>query len=63
MTQSGHLYAICCRPEVASDIICGRNVKTVEVYALESVETASASTFRYIKKMHGGWGCDGRPQR
>ena len=33
MTQNEHVYAICCRQEVASDVVFGRNVKAIEGYA------------------------------
>ena len=51
MTQNDHVYAICCRPEVASDVvICRENVKTVEICALLNFEVVSFSSFRDIKK-------------
>ena len=40
-----HVYAICCRPEVASDVISGENAKTIEGYAVLNFEIASLSSF------------------
>ena len=34
LDQNEHVYAIFCRPEVASDVISGASVKTVECYAV-----------------------------
>ena len=31
MIQTEHVYAICCRPEVAGEVISGENEKTIEV--------------------------------
>ena len=46
MTQNEHVYAICCRPEVAGDVISSENVKTVEGYVMLNFETATISSFR-----------------
>ena len=46
MRQEEHVYAICCRPKVAYDVISGRNVKTIEGYVLLNAEAASFSSFR-----------------
>ena len=47
MTQNEHVYAMCCRPEVAGDVIPGESVKTSEGYALLNFEAASIiSSFR-----------------
>ena len=46
MTQNEHVYASCCRPEVAGDVISGENVNTIERYALLNFEAASFSSFR-----------------
>ena len=46
MAQNEHVYAICCRPEAAGDIVSGEEVKTVEGYALLNFETANISSFR-----------------
>ena len=51
MTQNEQGYAICCRPEVAGDVISGENVKTIEGYAALNFEAASFSSFRDIKKI------------
>ena len=52
MTENEHVYAICCRPEVAGDVIPGKNVKTIECYAVLDFEVASFSSSRDIKKIH-----------
>ena len=41
MTQNEHVYEICCRLEVADDVISGENVKTVEGQAVLNFEVAS----------------------
>ena len=41
MTQNEHVYAICCRPEVAGDVISGENVKTGKGYTMLNFEAAS----------------------
>ena len=46
MTQNEHDYAICCRPEVAGNVIASENAKTVEVYVALNFEDASISSFR-----------------
>ena len=45
MTQNEPVYAICCRPVVAGDVISGENVKTVERYTLLNFEVASFGSF------------------
>ena len=50
MTQNEHAYAICCRTEVANDVISGRNVKTTEGYIVVNFEIASSSSFRDFSK-------------
>ena len=52
MTQNEHLHAICCRPEVASDVISCENAKTVEGYALLYFAVASSSSFGDIQRNH-----------
>ena len=49
MTQIEHVYAICCRREVAGDVISGENVKTIEGYTVLNFEVASFCSFRRIK--------------
>ena len=49
MTQIEHIYAICCRPEVAGDVISIGNVKTIEGYAVLNFEVGSFSSFEKIK--------------
>ena len=57
MTQNEHAYTICCRHEVAGDVISGENVKTTESYAVLNFEVASFNSFRDIKKtFHDGGG-------
>ena len=51
MTQNKHVYAICCRLQVAGDVASGENVKTIEGYALLNFEDASFSSFRDIPKI------------
>ena len=46
MTQSERIYAICCRPEVAGDVIFAESVKTIESYAVLNFEAASFSSYR-----------------
>ena len=46
------VYAICCRPEVAGDVISGESVKTIEYYAALNFEVASFSSFRDIPKKY-----------
>ena len=40
MTQNEHVYAVCCRPEVAGDPLSDDNVNTIEGYALLNFEVA-----------------------
>ena len=51
MTKSEHVYAICCRPEVAGDVISGENVKTSRGYAVLNFEDVIFNNFRDIKKL------------
>ena len=53
MTKNEHIYAICCRPEVAGDDISRENVNTIGGYALFNVEVANSSSFRDIKNHLG----------
>ena len=48
MTQNEHVYVICCRQEVAGDVISDENVKTTEGkgQALLNFEAASISSFQ-----------------
>ena len=43
MAQNEDVYVICCWPEVASDVISGGDVKTIEGYAVLNFEIASMS--------------------
>ena len=46
MTQNEDVYAICCQPEVAGDVISGATVKTIEGYAVLNFEIASIRSFQ-----------------
>ena len=48
MAQNEHVYAICCRPKAAGEVISGGNVKTTEGYDVLNFETASFRSFRDI---------------
>ena len=52
MVQNEHIYVICCRLEVAGDVISGENEKTIEGYAVLNFEVASFSSFRDVPKNH-----------
>ena len=41
MTKNEHVYALCCRLEVAGDAISTENVKTTEGYAFLHFEAAN----------------------
>ena len=41
MTLNEHVYAICCRPDVAGDVISGENVKSIEGYVVLKFEVDS----------------------
>ena len=41
MTQDQHNYAIKCPPEVAGDVISGKNVKTNKGYVVVNYEVTS----------------------
>ena len=47
VTQIEHVYAICCRPEVAGYVLFGGNVKAIEGYAVLNFEAASFCSFQY----------------
>ena len=44
MTKNEHVYATCCPPEVAGDVISGENVRTMAI--VSNFEAASLSSFR-----------------
>ena len=46
MTKNEHVYVICCRREVAGDIISGENVNTKDCYVTLNFEAATISSFR-----------------
>ena len=46
LTQNEHVYAICCRAEVAGEVNSDENVKTIEGYALLNFEAVSISNFQ-----------------
>ena len=50
MIQNGHVHVICCRREVADDVISGENEKTVEGCGALNFEVASFSGFCGIPK-------------
>ena len=50
MTQSEHVYGICCRLEIGGDVISGEDVKTIEAYAVLNFKVASSNSFQDIKK-------------
>ena len=53
MTQSEHVCAICCRPEVGDDdVISGRNVKTLEGYLVVNFEVARSNSFEIFPQNH-----------
>ena len=51
LTQNKHVYAICCRPKAAGDVVSGENVKIIERYAVLYFKVASFMTFRDTKKI------------
>ena len=55
MTQNEHVYAICCRPEIAGGVISDQNVKTIEGYVMLNFEAASISSFPENNKMPTNW--------
>ena len=65
MTKHQLVYAICCRPEVDSNVISGGSVKTIEGYAVLNFEVAGLSIFRDIppKSFRDGGGGGGAGQR
>ena len=48
MTNNGHIYAICCRPDVADDVVCVGWMWTIEGYEAANSEIGSSSRFRDI---------------
>ena len=46
MTQNEDVFAICCRPEVAGDVVSGESVKTIDGYVVLNFEDASVGNFR-----------------
>ena len=62
ITQNERVYAICCRPEVAGDVISGENVKNIGGCAVLNFEAASVSSFgEYQKEPFVLCEDDGRP--
>ena len=61
LAKNEYVYAICCRPEAASDVISGRNEKTSEGYAVLNFEVASFINFGdiFFKKFRDGGGHQG----
>ena len=56
MTQNKHVYAICCRSEVAGDVISGENVNTIEGYAVLNFEVVSLVVYEILKTFRDGSG-------
>ena len=56
--QHGHTYSICCRPEVAGDIVLGFDVKAVEGYVMVNFEVVSCNNPQAIRirKPTNWWG-------
>ena len=52
MTQNEHVSEICCRPEIAGDVISGENVKTIESYALLIVKLLALRVSEKIRISH-----------
>ena len=63
MTQNEHVYVICCRLEVAGDVIASENIKTIEGYAVLNFKVASFSSFRDIQNNSFRDGAGGGHQR
>ena len=51
MTQNAHVYAICCRPEVAGDVISGENVQTVDCYVVLTLLTSEILKNHFVTAM------------
>ena len=49
MTQNEHDYANCCLAKTACDVIFGRDVKTIEVFATANFEVASSCSYEIFK--------------
>ena len=52
MTPNEPIYAICCRPEVAGDVVSGERVKTIEGLALLNFEAACISRITVSKTVN-----------
>ena len=52
MTQNEHVHAICCRLEVAYDVLSSENIRTIEGYALLNFEATSLLVSEKIKISH-----------
>ena len=52
MIHNEHVYAICCRPEVAGEVISSENVRTIDGYAVLNIDVASFNSFRNIQINH-----------
>ena len=46
MTQNEHVYSICCRPEVAGNVISHEAVKTIECYTVLNFGVATTIALR-----------------
>ena len=64
VTPNKHIYALCCRPEVAGVLISGENVQTIECFAVLHVEMlkllALAVSEIFEEKFRDGGGGGGR---
>ena len=56
MTQNEQVYEICCRPEVAGDVISGWNAKTTGVYMAVSLELLALAASNIYFRWFGGGG-------
>ena len=45
MTKTEHVSVICCRPEVAGEVVSGANVQTFGGHAVQNFEDASIISF------------------
>ena len=50
MTQSEHVYAICCRPDGDDNVISGRHVNTIEGYIVVYFDIVSEifQNYRFV---------------
>ena len=53
MTQTEHVYAICCRLEVEYNVVSDQNIKTIQGYTVVHFENVSFSSFRDFSQSRG----------